>query len=93
LYLQVATKVIADIEYFSWHFLTGIVSLKKKLDKPLGYKFLLKVMASDSGEEQKTTEVDVTLEVEESDNKPTSFISGSIFLQCPFYQSIIVCTM
>ena len=80
LYLpQVATKVPADIEYFSWHYQTGIVTLKKKLDKPLGYMFVLKATASDSGKEPKTTEIDVTLEVKESDNKPPSFISGNYY--------------
>jgi hypothetical protein len=54
------------------------VTLKKKLDKPLGYMFLLKATASDSGTDPKTTEIDVTLEVKESDNKPPTFISGNL---------------
>jgi hypothetical protein len=73
---QEAINVPADIEYFAWHYATGIVTLKKKLDKPLGYLFLLKATASDSGNPPRKTEIDVTLEVKESDNKPPSFISG-----------------
>ena len=69
-------SVPTDIEYFSWHYATGIVTLKKKLDKPLGFVFLLKATASDSGAPPRTTEIDVTLEVKESDNKPPSFVSG-----------------
>lgn len=53
------------------------MTLKKKLDKPLGYMFVLKATASDSGKEPKMTEIDVTLEVKESDNKPPSFVSGN----------------
>ena len=53
-------------------------AVKKKLDKPLGYVFVLKATASDSGSPPRTTEIDVTLEVKESDNKPPSFVSGTL---------------
>ncbi len=71
-----ATRIPQDIEYFEWHYKTGVVKLKKKLDKPIGYIFELKANASDSGRPAMSTTIDVTLEVRESDNKPPAFIEG-----------------
>ena len=71
-----ATRIPTDIEYFEYHWQTGVVKLKKKLDKPIGYVFELKAHAQDSGTPPKNTEIDVTLEVRESDNKPPEFYDG-----------------
>ena len=71
-----ATRIPTDIEYFEYHWQTGVVKLKKKLDKPIGYVFELKAHAQDSGTPPKSTEIDVTLEVRESDNKPPEFFDG-----------------
>ena len=71
-----ASRIPGDIEYFEWHFATGVVTLKRKLDKPIGYIFELKATAFDSGNPKQSTEIDVTLEVRESDNKPPSFTDG-----------------
>ena len=53
-----------------------MVTLRKKLDKPIGYIFELRAVASDSGNPKQSTEIDVTLEVREGDNKPPSFTKG-----------------
>ena len=71
-----ATRIPTDIEYFEYHWQTGVVKLKKTLDKPIGYVFELKAHAQDSGTPPKNTEIDVTLEVRESDNKPPEFYDG-----------------
>ena len=71
-----ATRIPGDIEYFEWHWQTGVVTLKRKLDKPIGYVFELKAVASDSGSPPQSTEIDVTLEVKEGNNKPPSFENG-----------------
>ena len=64
------------MEYFEWHFATGTISLKRSLDKPIGYIFELRAVASDSGNPKQSTAIDVTLEVREGDNKPPSFVHG-----------------
>ena len=71
-----ATRIAMDLEYFEWVWNTGVVSLKKKLDKPIGYIFELKATASDNGNPPMKTEIDVTLEVKESNNKQPSFVDG-----------------
>ena len=53
-----------------------MVTLKRKLDKPIGYIFELKAVASDSGNPKQEADIDVTLEVAEGDNKPPSFERG-----------------
>jgi hypothetical protein len=75
-YELVATRIPGDIEYFEWHYQTGVVTLKRKLDKPVGYIFELKATASDSGSPKMSTAIDVTLEVKESYNKPPTFVDG-----------------
>lgn len=75
-YDLVATRIPNDLEYFEWHWKTGVVTLQRKLDKPIGYIFELKATASDSGNPSKSTVIDVTLEVRESDKKPPSFVHG-----------------
>jgi len=66
-----------DIEYFNWNEKTGWVSLAKTLDKPKNYVFLLTAKAKDGGIPQKGSkgwsEIDVTIEVKESSNKPPRF--------------------
>ena len=71
-----ATRIPGDIEYFEWHWQTGVVTLKRKLDKPIGYVFELKAVASDSGNPSQSTDIDVTLEVKEGNNKPPEFQDG-----------------
>ena len=71
-----ATRIPGDIEYFEWHWQTGVVTLKRKLDKPIGYVFELKAVASDSGNPSQYTDIDVTLEVKEGNNKPPEFQDG-----------------
>jgi len=63
----------ADIEYFRWDDKTGVVWLNKKLDKPVGSVFVLKATAKDGGLPSKTSEVDVSIDVKESNNKPPIF--------------------
>ena len=65
-----------DLEYFEWHWQTGAISLKRNLDKPIGYIFELRAVASDSGNPKQSTAIDVTLEVAEGHNKPPSFVDG-----------------
>ena len=65
-----------DLEYFEWHWQTGAISLKRNLDKPIGYIFELRAVASDSGNPKQSTAIDVTLEVAEGHNKPPSFLDG-----------------
>ena len=64
------------MEYFEWHWQTGAISLKRNLDKPIGYIFELRAVASDSGNPNQSTAIDVTLEVAEGHNKPPSFVDG-----------------
>ena len=47
--------------------------LSKKLDKPVSSVFVLKATARDGGRPPHTSEVDVTVEVKESNNKPPVF--------------------
>ena len=75
-YDLIATRKPSDIEYFEWHWQTGVISLKQKLDKPQGHVFELKAIASDNGNPKQSTEIDVTLEVREGKNKPPSFVNG-----------------
>ena len=46
------------------------------MDKPVGYIFELMAEASDSGNPKQSTQIPVTLEVKEGDNRPPSFIRG-----------------
>ena len=73
------TRIPGDIEYFEWHRQTGVVTLKRNLDRPIGYVFELKAVASDSGNPPQSTEIDVTLEVREGNNKPPEFLDGPGF--------------
>ena len=50
--------------------------LKRKLDKPIGHIFQLKATASDGGSPAKSTDMNINLEVKESNNKPPSFVTG-----------------
>jgi len=71
-----AEKYPADIEYFRWDEKTGEVWLSKKLDKPVSSVFVLKATAKDGGIPPKSSEIDVTVEVKESSNKPPMFRQG-----------------
>ena len=53
-----------------------MVLLKRKLDKPIGHIFQLKATASDGGTAPKSTDMNINLEVKESNNKPPSFVTG-----------------
>ena len=66
----------SDIEYFEWDSKTGVVLLKRELDKPKGHIFQLKATASDGGTPSKSTDMNINLEVKESNNKPPSFVTG-----------------
>ena len=46
-----------DLEYFEWHWQTGAISLKRNLDKPIGYIFELRAVASDSGNPKQSTSI------------------------------------
>ena len=65
IYDLTAASTPGDIAYFDWHWQTGVVTLKKNLDKPIGYVFELKAVARDLGYPPQSTEIDVTLEVKE----------------------------
>ena len=71
-----ATRFPNDIEYFQWDSQTGVVSLRRKLDKPIGHTFELKATASDGGRPPRSTAIQFNLDVKESDNKPPSFEVG-----------------
>ena len=71
-----ATRFPNDIEYFQWDSQTGVVSLRRKLDKPIGHTFELKATASDGGRPPRSTPININLEVKESNNKPPSFETG-----------------
>lgn len=71
-----AEKYPADIEYFRYDEKTGEVWLSKKLDKPVSSVFVLKATARDGGIPPKSSEIDVTVEVKESSNKPPAFKTG-----------------
>jgi hypothetical protein len=69
-------RIEEDLEYFKWHYQTGVVELNKKLDKPVSYVFQLKATASDGGSPPRSSTIDVTIEVKESFNKRPSFVDG-----------------
>ncbi len=69
-------RIQEDLEYFKWHYQTGVVELNKKLDKPVNYIFQLKATASDNGSPPLSQTIDVTIEVKESLNKRPSFETG-----------------
>jgi len=71
-----ATNFQQDIDYFRWDEKTGMVTLKKKLDKPVGSVFVLEAYARDGGIPPKSTRTDVTIDVKESNNKPPKFRQG-----------------
>ena len=73
---MISTQYPSDIEYFEWDSKTGVVLLKRKLDKPIGHIFQLKATASDGGTAPKSTDMNINLEVKESNNKPPSFVTG-----------------
>ena len=75
-YDLISTQYPSDIEYFEWDSKTGVVLLKRKLDKPIGHIFQLKATASDGGTPSKSTDMNINLEVKESNNKPPSFVTG-----------------
>ena len=73
---MISTQYPSDIDYFEWDFKTGVVLLKRKLDKPIGHIFQLKATASDGGSPSKSTDMNINLEVTESSNKPPTFVTG-----------------
>ena len=75
-YDLISTQYPSDIDYFEWDFKTGQVLLKRKLDKPIGHIFQLKATASDGGKQPKSTDMNINLEVKESNNKPPTFETG-----------------
>merc|ERR1719342_1618590 len=66
----------ADLEYFRWDEKTGVVKLAKKLDKPQSSVFLLTAIARDNGLNPLYSEIPVSVEVRESNNKPPKFKVG-----------------
>ncbi|XP_040581523.1 DE-cadherin [Lepeophtheirus salmonis] len=71
-----AARVPSDLDYFKWDEKTGAVFLGQMLDKPISSIIELKAKALDSGSPPKSTEIDITIEVVQSNNKPPSFLQG-----------------
>eukprot|EP00096_Caligus_rogercresseyi_P016358 TRINITY_DN898_c0_g1_i1.p1 TRINITY_DN898_c0_g1~~TRINITY_DN898_c0_g1_i1.p1 ORF type:complete len:1540 (+),score=519.42 TRINITY_DN898_c0_g1_i1:230-4849(+) len=71
-----AARIHSDLDYFKWDEKTGAVFLGEKLDKPISSVIELKATAVDSGNPPKSTEIDITIEVVQSNNKPPSFLKG-----------------
>ena len=62
--------------YCRWDEKTGVVKLAKKLDKPQSSVFLLTAIARDNGLNPLYSEIPVSVEVRESNNKPPKFKVG-----------------
>ncbi|KAF7994833.1 hypothetical protein HCN44_004305 [Aphidius gifuensis] len=60
-------------DYFKVNPETGIITLNKKIDKEEGYKFKLIARATDQGQEPKSEEIRLTIEIVESNKKSPSF--------------------
>ena len=75
-YRLVATRYPNEIDYFSLNSETGVIKLNRVLDKPKGHTFELKATASDGGNPPKSTDININLEVKESNNKPPIFLKG-----------------
>jgi len=71
-----ALSVKSDIDYFQYNHETGVVQLKQRIDKPTGHNFLLLATASDGGNPRRSSEIKITLEVTESNNKLPTFVDG-----------------
>jgi len=70
------TNFAGDIDYFRLDEHTGVVTLAKELDKPENAVFVLKAIARDGGTPARKSETIVTINVEESNNKPPKFRMG-----------------